>query len=112
LNERQIQEEKIDLRKFMTAVSSDNTNPYLIHFVRKSSDDLESEFRKGIKEIQIQPHSIYKNDQEQVYSIRRCGLLTDDQLQKMIDVQETQLGQLAVAMYGHKLQMQSGNFIN
>jgi hypothetical protein len=67
--------------------------------------------RKGIKEIQIQPHGIYKNDQEH-YSIRRCGLLTDDQLQKMIDVQETQLGQLAVAIYGHKLQMQSGNFIN
>jgi hypothetical protein len=111
VNERQIQEEKIDLKKFMNAVSSDNTNPYLIHFVKKSRDDLESELRKGIKEIQIQPHGIYKNDQEH-YSIRRCGLLTDDQLQKMIDVQETQLGQLAVAIYGHKLQMQSGNFIN
>jgi hypothetical protein len=112
VNEREVQEEKIDLNKFMIAVSSDNTNPYLRHFVKKSRNDLEAELNKGINEIQIQPHSVYKTDAEQIFIVRRCGLLTDDQLQKMIDVQPTDLARLAVAMYGHKLQMQSGNFIN
>jgi hypothetical protein len=73
---------------------------------------LEVELNKGINEIQIQPHSVYKTDAEQIFIVRRCGLLTDDQLQKMIDVQPTDLARLAVAMYGHKLQMRSGNFIN
>jgi uncharacterized membrane protein YdbT with pleckstrin-like domain len=36
VNEREVQEEKIDLNKFMIAVSSDNTNPYLRHFVKIS----------------------------------------------------------------------------
>lgn len=110
VNERQIQEEKIDFKEFMNTICSDKGNPYLIHFFKKSISDLQKDLNKGIKEVQIQPHGVYKTPQENIYTIHRYGLLTDDQLQKMINVQETQLAQVAVAIYGHKLQMQSGHF--
>jgi len=111
INEKGFKEENINLKEFMDAISGDNTNPYLLHFIKRSKKDLEKELSLGIKEIQIQAHGIYKsNNQDHCYTIHRYGLLTDDQLQKMINVQETQLSQLAIAMYGHKLQMQSGHF--
>lgn len=110
VNERQVMDDRINFKEFIDIISKDNGNPYLIHFLKKSPNDLEKVINTGIKEIQIKPHGIYKTPQENIYTIHRYGLLTDDQLQKMINVQETQLAQIAVAIYGHKLQMQSSHF--
>ncbi|MFH0785267.1 MAG: hypothetical protein V2B20_25395 [Pseudomonadota bacterium] len=109
-NEKQYQEEIINFRSFKDIISADNTNPYLIHFSKRPKNDLEKDHNIGIKEIQVQAHGVKRNSQEHTYAIYRYGLLTDDQLQQMINVQETQLAQIAVAIYGHKLQMQSAHF--
>jgi hypothetical protein len=111
VNERQIKDHQIDLKEIVKLILSDTTNPYLIHLARKSPEALEEDIQKGLKEIQVQPHGVNKvAGQENIYTMNIYGLLTDDQIQKMIDVQDTQLAKLAVAMCGHKLQMQSGHF--
>jgi len=110
-NERQDKEEKIDFKEFIDIILDDKTNPYLISFFNKSRNDIEKDINKGIKEIKVQSHGIYKTDQSNIYTIHRYGLLTDDQLQEMINVQETKIAELAVAIYGHGLQMQSGLFV-
>jgi hypothetical protein len=112
VNERTVKEESIDFAEFSKAITMDTTNPYLFHFRSKSAVTvtLQNELQKGIKECRVQSHGIQKSEQDGVYIIYRYGLLTDDHLEQMINLQETLLAQIAVAMYGHKLQMQSGNF--
>jgi len=112
VNERTLKEESIDFTSFSKAVTLDTTNPYLLHFRSKSAVTvtLQNELQKGIKECRVQSHGIQKSEQVGVYIIYRYGLLTDDHLQQMINLQESQLAQIAVAMFGHKLQMQSGHF--
>ncbi|MEI7869179.1 MAG: hypothetical protein WCI11_14920 [Candidatus Methylumidiphilus sp.] len=110
INERDVKQESIDFKAYSKAVTEDTTNPYLLHFRSKSAATLQNELEKGLKECKVQSHGIQKSEQDGVYIIYRYGLLTDDHLQQMINLQESQLAQIVVAMFGHKLQMQSGHF--
>jgi hypothetical protein len=91
VNERQIKKETIDLKHIANYISNDNSNPDFLHFSRKNQNELQKELNKGINEVKAQPHGVYKSSEEHIYTIHRYGLLTDDQLQKMINAQETQL---------------------
>jgi hypothetical protein len=120
-NKKQTQEQLINLKQVIEAISTDLTNPFLAHFAQMPKVKLEQDLNTGIREITQQtfpheippfPHSFRKTEQQHVYSMRRYGLLTDDQLEKMVNEQQTPLAKIIVAMYGHYLQIQSGQFYN
>jgi hypothetical protein len=108
-NKREYKNEKIDVKMLSREILRDQTNPCFNIFFKQTPEEIESSLRKGLFEINEKNHGILKNDNNE-YVIYRYGLLTDDDLQKLVDKQKTTLAQLVVAIYGHKLQMQSGYF--
>jgi hypothetical protein len=108
--EKQYREQRIDLKNTINLLLTDSYKAYFNH-LKKSPTDLENYLKKGIEEVQEGGHGIYKSPEENVYIIYRYGLLKDDDLQKMINVQDG-FAKDVVAMFGHFLQKESGLFDN
>ena len=108
-NHRNKYEERLDFNQFIDKIIAEKHNDHLKFFSRKTKQDFDKDLIEGIVEETVKAGTHYIKKDGNDYILGRNGLITDTQIDELVKVQKNKIAQLAVAMYFHKLQMESLN---
>lgn len=102
--------ESFSMERFVRDIDATEYSAYL-NLLPNNEDDLKQQMAKGLQTEMlrnaklIEKHHIIFNDKDDTYKVVACGLLYDDQLEAMVQNQETPLAKAAVALWGHYVQL-------